>query len=228
MVFLKYDLSEEFGVPGLSGLIIDGYIEKDAEFYRNLPRQEWVKNNEFPRDFYMPIISRHLSPSKEHDDLDIRKAFMKFAKGLSVGYKKCPYRNFKFGRRGEDFYLSQYERPTCKISSPTLRYLVTRKAAERFFSEIPSYSEEEERKVSNQRGLYQPIFVIHVDSPHCNSEKLLECCNNWINKLNFKIKEKNEYEDFQKFKEHMEYKLKDYADHFCLDRKHLLFYLALS
>lgn len=162
--------------------MIDGYVE-DVDFLRNLNWKEWEKEGYLPRRWYWYRLYRNLRADKPHDESDCISAFLISVNGFRDRY--CPL------DREEILKM-------CKLRGYTYSWYL-KKARSRLLEKMPFLEEEVEQDKLKGRERYIQIRIIHKDNPDCNYQKLLKCCNNWIDKLGLKIKPKEYYKNYGEF-----------------------------
>lgn len=187
----------------LNVLFIDGYVPSFYDIKSNfikLANEFKVTKTKFADHVHYYVYRNKTFSNRER---------LNFFKGMvwKLNEKFCPH---KYTNPGQDNSLS-----INNFMTPCYHCTICiEQKFEKYYNSIPVTSSNKDiesnlnvvrdeltyEKETKPHSLYlQNIIYYRIDNKFCcNSAE--ECCKNWINKLNFKVKKQNEYKNYSLFK----------------------------
>lgn len=197
---VRLELGDE---RGIKGILIDGYMPdfsylKQVDWERAM-EEKLSLDPDFRYNFRRYTYNRYLKPERDIPSIHIQSTIYKKLIG-SLTHRFCSLdreacAKYSFPSRGH----RRIER-IISMSRKKLR------------DYLPIFSREIEKdEIEGKRNYFLHITLLDL-RPGKECQVFEECNKNWMEFLNFKIKEKADYKNFDEFKKASEALLKYYVD----------------
>jgi hypothetical protein len=187
---------------GIKGILLDGYFP-DFSFFQKMDWEQ-AKTEKLSgyksRSSCLVDYERYLSPSQDTPGIGTQSNFhrklVQNTRGSFCPYDMKPCAQFVYPARG----VKPIER-IIKLEKKKVRDFV-----------LPVFSKEIEKDLTEGKANYEFNMAFLDLSPNNHCPKYEECNTNWMEFSGFSEKEKDDYTDFQSYKEAAKAFLKGYID----------------